>query len=588
MEYPVWYLPTIGGGILIALIAITHVFVSHFAIGGGLFLVFSEKKGYRENDEGVLAYTKRHAKFFLLVTMVFGSMSGVGIWLIISLVQPAATSFLIHKFVFAWAIEWVFFLIEIVAAFVYFYTFGKMDRKTHLMIGWIYFIAAWISLFLINGILTFMLTPGSWVENPTLFAGFFNPSFWPSLFFRTFIATMLAGAYGFLTASFIKDPELRVKMSAFSSKWTLFSFIPAIPAGLWYLSVLPELPKSLVAGKLPSIKTALYYGLGAVILLILLALLTAIAKPKANLKPLAIVTFISAFIFMGAFEYIREGARRPYVLNQVMYSNGILKKDVARLNKEGFLKHAKWTTEKPIGKITEKNRIEAGRVLFDKQCYACHTVNGFNNDIVSRTRSLSYRGMIAYLKKMHQTRPFMPPFVGTEVERDALAAYIVVGLHGKSIPVDPKPSDTNKGKGLYEENCAACHESDDMKELLQGWDLQKIRSSLPRLSELNEEMPDFEGSEPELNALADFLAGLNREGTQPAPIQGSHIFEENCSACHEGDSLNPFIKDKSMKDLLDILSKLNQLNEEMPPFEGSEAEKKALAAYLLTLKGEKK
>jgi hypothetical protein len=34
MNYPVWYLPETGGGLLIALIAILHVFVSHFAVGG--------------------------------------------------------------------------------------------------------------------------------------------------------------------------------------------------------------------------------------------------------------------------------------------------------------------------------------------------------------------------------------------------------------------------------------------------------------------------------------------------------------------------------------------------------------------------
>ena len=44
MNYPVWYLPSLGGGFLIALIAITHVFISHFAVGGGLYLVLAERK----------------------------------------------------------------------------------------------------------------------------------------------------------------------------------------------------------------------------------------------------------------------------------------------------------------------------------------------------------------------------------------------------------------------------------------------------------------------------------------------------------------------------------------------------------------
>jgi len=70
MHYPVWYLPGIGGGTLIALIAVFHVFISHFAVGGGLYLVLAEKKGLAEESQAILAFTKRHARFFLLTTMV--------------------------------------------------------------------------------------------------------------------------------------------------------------------------------------------------------------------------------------------------------------------------------------------------------------------------------------------------------------------------------------------------------------------------------------------------------------------------------------------------------------------------------------
>jgi hypothetical protein len=48
MNYPAWYIPEVGGGLLIAIIAITHVFISHFAVGGGLYLVFAERKGLRK------------------------------------------------------------------------------------------------------------------------------------------------------------------------------------------------------------------------------------------------------------------------------------------------------------------------------------------------------------------------------------------------------------------------------------------------------------------------------------------------------------------------------------------------------------
>jgi cytochrome bd-type quinol oxidase subunit 1 len=103
MNYPIWDLTTYGGGFLIALVAVVHVLVSHFAVGGGLFLVSLENKAYKTDDAGLLEYVKKHSKFFMLVSMVFSGMTGVGIWWTIALLNPAATSSLIHTFVFGWA-----------------------------------------------------------------------------------------------------------------------------------------------------------------------------------------------------------------------------------------------------------------------------------------------------------------------------------------------------------------------------------------------------------------------------------------------------------------------------------------------------
>ena len=52
MNYPVWNLTTYGGGFLIALIAVVHVLVSHFAVGGGAFLVLLERKALPGGQPG--------------------------------------------------------------------------------------------------------------------------------------------------------------------------------------------------------------------------------------------------------------------------------------------------------------------------------------------------------------------------------------------------------------------------------------------------------------------------------------------------------------------------------------------------------
>ncbi len=370
MNYPVWYIPEIGGGLLIALIAVLHVFVSHFAVGGGLYLIYAEKKGLREGSQAILDFTRRHARFFLLITMVFGSITGVGIWFIIALVNPAGTSYLIHNFVFGWAAEWVFFLVEIAAAFAFYYLFGKMAWRDHIQVGWLYFICAWMSLFLINGIICAMLTPGEWAETGNFWQGFFNPSFWPSLAFRTVISLLLAGSYGFLSAAWTKELEVHHTMTRFSAVWSLAALIVLIPCGLWYVAVLPEQAHQLVLGKSPTIVAALGWGVAGGVAFVIGILFAGIVWPVLNNRLVAVLTMICALLLMGSFEWIREAARRPYVINEVIYSNMIYKKDVPSLHEQGFLPSSLWVKNKTI---TEENRMAAGKELFIQQCYACHT-----------------------------------------------------------------------------------------------------------------------------------------------------------------------------------------------------------------------
>ena len=176
MNYPFWD-PSISYGLLMAYIAILHVFISHFAIGGGLYLIAHEVIARKNNDQLTLNFLERLSKFFVLLTLVMGALTGVGIWFIIGLLNPAATEVLIHHFVWFWAIEWTFFITEILAAILYFYGWKKMSPKNHMIVGWIYFISAWMSLFVINGIVTFMLTPGDWLQTGNIWDAFFNPTF---------------------------------------------------------------------------------------------------------------------------------------------------------------------------------------------------------------------------------------------------------------------------------------------------------------------------------------------------------------------------------------------------------------------------
>jgi cytochrome bd-type quinol oxidase subunit 1 len=162
--------------------------ISQFAVGGGLWLPLAEPKALREGRPDWMDQVKRHSRFFLLITGVFGTVSGVGIWFFIGLTPPEATSTLIHNFVFSWAIEWVFFLVELTTIAVYYYTWDRIPQKLHLTVGWVYAVSSVFTLVIINGILTFMLTPGdTWIgvagtghEASKFWNAFFNPTYWPA------------------------------------------------------------------------------------------------------------------------------------------------------------------------------------------------------------------------------------------------------------------------------------------------------------------------------------------------------------------------------------------------------------------------
>ncbi|MBW2483804.1 MAG: cytochrome ubiquinol oxidase subunit I [Deltaproteobacteria bacterium] len=421
MNYPVWQLEFLGGGFLIAVIAIIHVYIAQFAVGGGLFLVLTEHLAYRRNDQGILDFVRKHTKFFLLLTMVAGALTGVGIWFTISVLNPSATSTLIHTFVFAFGTEWTFFVAEIVSLFIYYYTFDRLTKRNHLTIGWIYFGAAWMSLFVINGIIDFMLTPGAWVENNNFWSGFFNPTFWPALFFRTFFSVIIAGLFGFMTSSFLKDEELRTTMLRYSAKWLLVPFVLFLASSWWYRAALPPHIEVIIFQKMPQLRPFITLFLVCSGLIILGGLVMAIRMPSGLSRTMAAVMLVIGLMYFGAFEFLREGGRRPYIIYDYMYSNAILKNDLDSVAEAGILNTAKWVEHRHV---TPANVQAAGRELFDVLCLSCHSIGGPLNDISRQVRMSSPEELNLIFATMGWERPYMPPFAGNEFEKQILINYL--------------------------------------------------------------------------------------------------------------------------------------------------------------------
>jgi len=442
MNYPVWEPYMLGGGMVIGIIAILHVFVSHFAVGGGLFLPLTERKAYRENNPALLEYVKSHSKFFVLVVLVFGAVSGVGIWWSIGLVNPEATATLIHVFVWGWAIEWVFFIVEIAAAFIYYYGWDRLAPQTHLRVGWIYFGSAWASLLVINGILTFMLTPGRWIETQTFASAYFNPGMLPSLVVRTAVCVALAGVYALITSSAVSDVALRNEVVRYAAQWLLIGALIIPFAGIWYISTLPRMAREISMGAAPAV--TIFAGLS----LFLSALVVAFTyfgpyqRPRHFNLTFAFLLAVLALSTTGVTEWVREAVRKPYIIYDYMYANSLRLADVERVREQGVLKSARWVRQHDV----DPNALaRTGEEVFRVECASCHTVNGYNS-IRFAVKGWSWMMIDYQLAHLNELKGFMPPFVGTEAERKALGAWLAsLNPPPASTASETRPSDT-KGR----------------------------------------------------------------------------------------------------------------------------------------------
>ena len=439
MDYPVWNL-AMGGGMLMAIVAIAHVIVAHFAVGGGLVLAVSETLAVRRGDNDLRELAKRSSLMLILVSTVFGAISGVGIWVVAGLVSPGAISALIHNYVWGWAMEWVFFIVEIVAALMYYTTWDKITKKAHLILAWIYFIAAYMSLVIINGIITFMLTPGEWADTRAFWDGFFNPTYWPSLALRTGIAILMATVFMALVVA-TASSSARARLARFMGIWLVIGSLISYGAYRWWEAVLPDAAKALFAGDSPTLATLATtrsFLLWALTVTLVAGILILLAAPRRLARTVPVlVLMVAAFAFFGGYERLREGIRKPFLIHGYMFSNGLTVDAIEAINEDGLAAHNGWVANAAESGDT----VELGRAIYQAQCASCHTLDGYqairpmlpdDTDMMVGPIFAMYEMGEAYTSASAEEPldirdldyPFMPPFVGTDEEIMALAEYL--------------------------------------------------------------------------------------------------------------------------------------------------------------------
>lgn len=450
MDFPLFHLDFFGNRLLIAVIAIVHVFHSHpLAVGAIPLVTGLEWWGWRNDSRRIDDLARRILFVCFVLTTSVGALTGVGIWLSTALVNPAAIGSLLRVFFWAWFTEWIVFVAEVALILVYFLTWKRMERRkgAHVAIGAALAVFSWLTMAIITAILGFMMDPGSWVDRPGLLTGVFNPLYLPQLAFRTPLAMAIAGTFALLLTFFFAEGDTRRRAVRWISIWTA-AWVPALVAGsIWYWREIPGWMLDQVPVAVLTQQYAGWYGtvgplIAAAAAAVALACLWGIALPRRLPRAVLLVPFALSLVLFATFERVREFIRKPYVIGGYMYANGIRQEDYPLLREEGVLPHATFAT---VHEIRDDNRAEAGRDLFLLACSRCHTTAGING-LTGRLEAMygpppwEPAAIRSYLGTLHRARPFMPPFPGSDEEAGVLADYLS-GLGRGSFPRDGAQSE---------------------------------------------------------------------------------------------------------------------------------------------------
>src|SRR4051812_12722078 len=405
-------------GLVIGGVGILHVFLAQFAIGGGMLMWYFERLGQR-GQEDAQRFVDGYFRVLVLVSFVVGALTGVAVWFTTIQVGARTIGLMIDEFHWLWATEWVWFAIEITAGYA-FYRYGpRLAGTARLRLLGLYALASWMSLFWINGILAWQLTPGRWLDGGGVWAGFFNPSFWPSLLFRTAVSTTLGALVGCIVINTMDLPrERRAALIRRASRFAApIAAMPLLAA--WFLAVLPEDSRSWGLGASRARTMFVGAAAGASLLIGGYVIIGLIVQRLYINGATATLLVALAFGATAAGEFVREGARKPYTVRGVLYSTSIRPGEVADLRVHGATANDPYPVTRRYPNAQLQHGAQVERVL----CDACHTMRGANA-LVELTRTWSDDQLRLNIAKLQRTKGFMPPFAGNAEDVEALVQLL--------------------------------------------------------------------------------------------------------------------------------------------------------------------
>jgi len=420
--YPVNDFGPLMHGMIIGGLGILHVFVAQFAIGGGMLLCYFQWLAQTGRLPVARHFLDSYFKALILIGFVIGAVTGVAMWFTTIQISPRTIGMMVDEFHWVWATEWTFFCLEVVAGYAFYRCGSRLSDAARMTLLVLYTFAAWMSLFWINGILSWQLTPGGWTQSQGVWSGFFNPSFFPSLLFRTVVSITIAGLAACVVINTMTPLERAARAALIHHAARPLQFMAAMPIlGVWFLWVIPPDSRSWVLGGSAVMTIFMGLAVGASLMIGLYATV-GLLRQKLYING-ATATLLTA-LALGATaggEFVREGVRKPFTIRHELFSNSIRAEEVAALRFAGSVTADPY----PLRDAAEyaNDQVRLGAKVFRFQCAVCHTLDGMNG-LLHLSGSWTTQQKRLNIAKLQYTKACMPPFSGNAVELEALVQLL--------------------------------------------------------------------------------------------------------------------------------------------------------------------
>lgn len=396
-------------------VSFASIMMYGLGIGAVSAAVICEYVGTKDGREGWELFSQRLTKFVLVVVTAVGMPAMAAPMVLAVALVPVATAFFTGVFLRHFLLAWLFVMLQwwLLSLYVSRWNSLRKERKKyHVALGAFSVVCA------IAG-----FTSITWIMH----AAFFGKaptgiSVIPGFFAHLGINLALSCLIGALFAQIVLmrtrwADDIKHDGCHLFGAGTFLAALCLIPLSAWFLIATPSPFKSQIMSALflRQQPLAMIAMITTMVMVILLQSQLAMKKKHGAVRILILPSLVVSCTLLLLFQQARGAMAGPFLIRNSLYDNGLLVAEASLMKAEGIA-----TAASPFITNTATSR---GREVFRRCCASCHSL-AKSPTLSAALHGKSEESIGVIIMHLADINSLMPPFPGTEADRQSLALFL--------------------------------------------------------------------------------------------------------------------------------------------------------------------